>query len=103
MSKLNFKNKIIIGVVCIVLAVCIALTTIFVIRPYYYENHYIAPVPTNISPGWSDTSESIFSDFYVSPNGSAQGNGSLENPFATVEQAMAAVKLLKKKDRKSVV
>lgn len=96
MSKLNFKNKIIIGVVCIVLAVCIALTTIFVIRPYYYENHYIAPVPTNISPGWSDTSESIFSDFYVSPNGSAQGNGSLENPFATVEQAMAAVKLLKK-------
>jgi len=95
MSRLNSKNKIIIGVVCIVLAICIALATVFIIRPYYYENLYIAPIPTNLSPGWSEESESIFSDFYVSPNGNDRGDGTLANPFATIEQAKAAINLLK--------
>ena len=95
MGKLNSKNRIILGIVCTVLAICLALTTIFVIRPYYYENLYIAPIPTNLSPGWSEEAESIFSDFYVSPNGNDKGDGSLENPFATIEQARTAINLLK--------
>ena len=96
MSKTKSGSKIIIGLVCIILATCIAATTVFVIRPFYYENNYIAPVPTNLSTGWSNEPEPIFSDFYVSPNGSANGNGSLERPFATIEQAKSAVRKMKK-------
>ncbi|MBQ3499190.1 MAG: right-handed parallel beta-helix repeat-containing protein [Clostridia bacterium] len=96
MSKSNSSVKIIIGLICVIIAICIASTTIFVIRPYYYENNYIAPVPTNLSTGWSNEPETIFSDFYVSPYGSANGNGSLEHPFATIEQAKSAVRKMKK-------
>ncbi len=103
MSKLNSKSKITVAVICIALAVCIALVTIFAVRPYYYENYYIAPVPTNISAGWSEESESIFSDFYVSPDGNDRGDGSLENPFATIEQAKTMVKLLKQNQVSHIV
>ncbi len=96
MSKSNSKAKIVIGAVCVILAVCIAAATVFVIRPYYYDNNYIAPIPTNLSEGWSNDPEPIFSDFYVSPDGSENGDGSFEQPFATIEQAKAAVRKMKK-------
>lgn len=96
MSKSNSKAKIAICLICIVLAISVAAATMFIFRPYYYENYYIAPIPNNLSTGWSNEPEPIFSDFYVSADAKEGGNGSLERPFATIEQAKAAIRKLKK-------
>lgn len=96
MSKSSSKGRIIICIVCVILAAVMVAVSIFITRPYYYENNFFAPVPSNLSTGWSNDPEPIFSDFYVSSNAIGNGNGTLENPFATLEQAKAAVKKLKK-------
>ncbi len=96
MSRTNSKAKIITSAICLLLALSIAAATLFIFRPFYYENIYTAPIPTNLSTGWSNAPEPIFSDFYVSANASPGGDGSFERPFATVEQAKLAVRKLKK-------
>lgn len=96
MSSTNSRAKVIISVICLLLALLIAAATLLVFRPYYYENIYIAPIPTNLSTGWSNAPEPIFSDFYVSANAAPNGDGSLERPFATIEQAKQAIRKLKK-------
>ncbi len=96
MSKSSSKARIIICILCVILAAIMVAVSILVVRPNYYENNFFAPIPTNLSKGWSTEQEPIFSDFYVSANASDNGNGTLENPFATIEQAKAAVRKLKK-------
>ncbi len=96
MSKSKSGTKVIISAICLILALFIAAATLLVFRPFYYETMYTAPIPTNLSTGWSNSPEPIFSDFYVSANGSEHGDGSFERPFATIEQAKQAVRKLKK-------
>lgn len=96
MSKSGSKIRIIISIVCVLVAAAMVAATILVVRPYYYENHYFAATPSNLSAGWSNRPEPIFSDFYVSADAESGGNGSLERPFSSIEQAMKAVRKLKK-------
>ncbi len=96
MSKSKTGTKTIISVLCLIIALCIAAATLLIFRPFYYETMYTAPIPTNLSSGWSNSPEPIFSDFYVSAKGSEHGDGSFERPFATIEQAKQAVRKLKK-------
>ena len=96
MSSTSSRAKIVVSVICLLLALIIAAATVIVFRPYYYESIYIAPIPTNLSTGWSNSPEPIFSDFYVSASAAPNGDGSFERPFATIEQAKQAVKKLKK-------
>ncbi len=95
MSKSKSKAKLIVSLFCLCLALTTVAATVFVFRPYYYETFYIAPTPTNLSSGWSNAPEPIFSDIYVSVNGNDNGDGSLERPFATIERAQKAVRNLK--------
>ncbi len=96
MSKSSSKVRIIISILCVLLALAVVASTVLIVRPYYYENHYFAAIPSNLSTGWKNEPEPIFSDFYVSANAESGGNGSLDHPFSTIEQAMQAVRRLKK-------
>ncbi|MBQ5823746.1 MAG: right-handed parallel beta-helix repeat-containing protein [Clostridia bacterium] len=95
MSKSGSKSRLIICILCVILAAATAAVSIFIIRPYYYENNFFAPIPA-LDTGWSNEPEPIFSDFYVSANASPDGNGTQEKPFATIEQAKAAVRKMRK-------
>ncbi len=96
MNKSSSKTSIIISIICVLLAAAVVAATVLIVRPYYYENHYFAAIPSNLSTGWSNEPEPIFSDFYVSANAESGGDGSLDHPFSTIEQAMQAVRKLKK-------
>lgn len=96
MSKSSSKTGIIISIICLLLAVAVAATTLLVVRPFYYENYYFATIPSNLSTGWSNEPEPIFSDFYVSADAPDGGNGTLERPFSSIDQAMKAVRRLGK-------
>lgn len=96
MSKSGSKARIIISIICLILAVAVVAVTVFIVRPYYYENYYFAEIPSNLSGGWSNEPEPIFSDFYVSADAKSGGNGTLERPFSSIEQAMNAVRRMKK-------
>ncbi|MGI6773241.1 MAG: right-handed parallel beta-helix repeat-containing protein [Acutalibacteraceae bacterium] len=61
-----------------------------------------APAPRGLSEYTEKPAEIVEGDFYVSPNGSDEGDGSLANPFATIERARDAVRSLDKTGRSSV-
>lgn len=103
MSKSASKNRLITTVVCLVLAISILAGTFLIFRPYYYNNIYLAPNPTNLSSFSSASGDAIYGDFYVGPNGSDSYSGTQEHPFATIKKAKEAVKKLNKKYRNHVV
>ena len=96
MSKSSSKAGIIISIICLLLAAAVVAATILVVRPYYFENYYFATIPSNLSSGWSNEPEPIFSDFYVSADAPSGGNGTLEHPFSSINQAMKAVRNMRK-------
>lgn len=83
-------------IVCAVLALCLVLGTAFGFRPYYYKNLYIAPIPTNLSVPQKMPLEPIYADYFVSATGSDSGDGSFEQPFATLKKAQDTVRKLNK-------
>ena len=48
-----------------------------------------APVPAVLSEYTEKPTETVVGDFYVSPNGSDEGDGSLSSPFKTIERAIS--------------
>ncbi|NLX79566.1 MAG: right-handed parallel beta-helix repeat-containing protein [Clostridiales bacterium] len=61
-----------------------------------------APVPAVLSEYTEKPTETVVGDFYVSPNGSDEGDGSLSSPFKTIERAIEAVRSLDKTGKDSV-
>lgn len=103
MSKSVSKGRIAVIIICLLLTVAVVAGTFLVFRPYYYNNIYMAPNPTNLSVYTGGVADAVYGDFYVSPNGSDDNSGSQEYPFATIKKAQEAAKKLDKKYRNHIV
>lgn len=103
MSKTVSKGRIAVIIICLVLSAAIVAGTFLIFRPYYYNNFYIAPNPTNLSIASGTSDDAIYGDFYIGPDGSDNYSGTQEHPFATIEKAMEAVRKLDKEYRNHVV
>lgn len=103
MSKAKQKSKAPVIIICLILALGIIAATFLGFRPYYYENIYMAPVPSNLSTAAAKQSEFIYGDFFVSPDGDDNAAGSADHPFATIEQAKDAAKKLDRNYRNHIV
>ena len=83
-------------------AVCSMAPTLLL--PYYYEQSYrfVAAPAAGGRPTDQEVQTVTDADFYVSPTGNDDGDGSLERPFASVERARDAVRALDKSGRSGV-
>lgn len=64
-----------------------------VIWPWFFVP---APVPLALSEYTQPPALTVSGDYYVSPDGSDDGDGSYQNPFATIEKARDVVRALDK-------
>ncbi len=103
MNKTKQKSKAPVIIICIILAAAIVAATFLGFVPYYYENIYMAPIPSNLSVKSADHGGFIYGDFYVSPNGNDNAAGTAELPFATIARAKKAAKQLDKNYRNHIV
>ncbi len=99
----NQKSKAAAIIVSLILSVTLFICTFTVFRPYYYENLYIAPTPTNLSKASASQGELVFADFYISTDGSDGASGTVDHPFATIKRAQEAMRMLNKSLRSHVV
>ncbi len=128
-TKSTLAAEIITGVLCVMFSLCFIISMIkggkrpfpavlaFVLAALigyaplipngikdYLKNN---PVPVAAPVGFSEFTEKenekiMDADFYVSPNGNDGGDGSLENPFLTIEKARDEVRKLDKTGKSSI-
>ncbi len=97
------KSKAPIIILSLLLAAAIVAGTFLGFRPYYYKELYIAPIPTNLGTAQKHSAELIMADFYVSADGSDSAAGTVDHPFATIERAQEAMRMLNKDLRSHIV
>ena len=74
-----------------------------IISDYALKHAEPQAAPTGLSQFTETERETIMNaDFYVAPNGSDEADGSLENPFATLEKARDAVRALDKSGKNGI-
>ncbi len=99
----NPKSKVAAIIISIVLSAALLICTFTVFPDYYYENLYIAPIPSNLSSAAAAQAEHVFADFYISADGSDSASGTVDHPFASIKKAQDAMRMLNKDLRNHVV
>lgn len=83
-------------IIASLLSVAMIALTLFVFTPFYNNKHFVASEPSNLSIPKAKTLEPIYADFYVSPDGDDNNDGTINLPFATIERAQKAARKLDK-------
>ena len=101
-KRINCKKTV---AICLCIVLLIALSLAFFKIPilkYIYKS-FKAPTP-NISSAWEGNADLVEQgDIYVSKNGSDTNDGTKQNPFLTIEQALKAVELADRTNKSEII
>ena len=101
-------GKIAVCVIAVILLLCFATTCLFCFTPVLREKIYLLTKHKEADPtGFAVYTKPQYAlvknaDFYLSPDGSDENDGSFEHPFATVKKARDVVRTLSRSGRNGI-